>query len=51
MPPADNNSTIQPTVAPDGKQSFSNRLLDRFKSREISSAVGAPATRSIEIPT
>ncbi|KAG6828936.1 hypothetical protein H0H87_000317, partial [Tephrocybe sp. NHM501043] len=49
MPPADNSHTAQPTVAPDGKKpSFPKRLLDRFKSRERSSAAGAPATRSME---
>ncbi|KAG6810700.1 hypothetical protein H0H87_010828, partial [Tephrocybe sp. NHM501043] len=51
MPPADNNPTIQPTVAPDGKKSLSKRLLDRFKPRESSSAAGAPAARSREIAT
>ncbi|KAG6825964.1 hypothetical protein H0H87_008357, partial [Tephrocybe sp. NHM501043] len=51
MPPADNDPTIQPTVAPDGKKPFSKRLLDRFKSRESNSAAGAPATRSREILT
>ncbi|KAG6842882.1 hypothetical protein H0H87_009692, partial [Tephrocybe sp. NHM501043] len=50
MPPADNNPTTQPTVAPDGKKPLSKHLLDRFK-RESSSAAGAPATRSREIAT
>ncbi|KAG6814712.1 hypothetical protein H0H87_007824, partial [Tephrocybe sp. NHM501043] len=51
MPPADINPTVQPTVAPNGKKPLPKRLLDRFKPREGSSAAGAPAIQSREIPT
>ncbi|KAG6856016.1 hypothetical protein H0H87_008333, partial [Tephrocybe sp. NHM501043] len=52
MPPADNNPTAQPTVAPDGKKpSFRKRLVGRFKSTESSSASSALATRSMENST
>ncbi|KAG6852984.1 hypothetical protein H0H87_009010 [Tephrocybe sp. NHM501043] len=47
MPPTDNGPTAEPTISPDGKKpSFPKRLLDRFKSRESSSAA-----RSRESPT
>ncbi|KAG6815963.1 hypothetical protein H0H87_009876 [Tephrocybe sp. NHM501043] len=49
-PPDNNNPTAQPTAVPDGKKPSSRiqRLLDRSKSTESSSAAGSPVPKSLE---